>query len=314
MPTSAAAALGFDDATLRSRLAFFRIDERDLDRLRRLQPFARAVTDAIVTDFYEHLMSQPETREFLSDPELVERLKRKQTAYFHGLFAGRIDLAWVENSLRIGAAHSRLGVHPRWYIGAYSHYLDLVHTHLFARDVPIEESKADLAAIDKVMQFDASLAIDAYVAGHLDAHQRQQAAIRELSTPVIRVFDRVLLLPLVGTIDSHRAQQVMESVLERIGEEQAKVLLLDIAGVVVVDTQVADYLLKTTAAVRLLGAQTIITGISPQVARTIVELGVDLSGLHTRNKLSDGLELALATLGRQITLDPTPKVLGRTTA
>ena len=115
------------------------------------------------------------------------------------------------------------------------------------------------------------------------------------------MFDRVLLLPLVGTIDSHRAQQVMESVLERIGEEQAKVLLLDIAGVVVVDTQVADYLLKTTAAVRLLGAQTIITGISPQVARTIVELGVDLSGLHTRNKLSDGLELALATLGRQIT-------------
>jgi rsbT co-antagonist protein RsbR len=120
------------------------------------------------------------------------------------------------------------------------------------------------------------------------------------------VFDRVLLLPLVGTIDSHRAQQVMESVLERIGEEQAKVLLLDIAGVVVVDTQVADYLLKTTTAVRLLGAQTIITGISPQVARTIVELGVDLLGLHTQNKLSDGLELALRMMGREIS-DPASK-------
>lgn len=299
--SSAALALGFNESTLRSRLAFFRIEPDDLDRLTRLRPFAAAVTDRIVERFYAHLLSQPETREFLSDPELVQRLERKQRAYFLELFEGRVDLAYVDNRLRIGAVHSRLGVHPRWYIGACTHYLELVRTELFARDVPVETSRADLEVVEKVMQFDASLAIDAYIAGHLDAQQRQQAAIRELSTPVIRVYDRVLLLPLVGTIDSHRAQQVMESALERIGEEQAKVLLLDIAGVVVVDTQVADYLLKTTAAVRLLGAQTIITGISPQVARTIVELGVDLSALHTRNKLSDGLELALATVGRQIT-------------
>jgi rsbT co-antagonist protein RsbR len=298
--SSHAEGLGFNDATLRSRVAFFRIGPDDLARLVALRPFAHQVTDSIVGRFYEHLMSQPETREFLHDPELVSRLKRKQTAYFLELFGGRVDLGYVEDRLRVGVTHARLGVPPRWYIGAYSLYLDLVHGELFARGVAPEESRLDLAAIEKIMHFDASLAIDAYVAGHLDAQQRQQAAIRELSTPVIKVFDRVLLLPLVGTIDSHRAQQVMESVLERIGEEQAKVLLLDIAGVVVVDTQVADYLLKTTAAVRLLGAQTIITGISPQVARTIVELGVDLSGLHTRNKLSDGLELALATVGRQI--------------
>jgi rsbT co-antagonist protein RsbR len=299
--SSHAEALGFNEATLRSRVAFFRIEPDDIRRLTALRPFALAVTDRIVAKFYEHLLSQPETRDYLHDPELVERLKRKQTTYFLELFGGRVDLGYVEDRLRVGAVHARLGVAPRWYIGAYSLYLDLVHRELFARDVSIDESRADLVAIEKMMHFDASLAIDAYVAGHLDAQHRQQAAIRELSTPVIRVFDRVLLLPLVGTIDSYRAQQVMESVLERIGEEQAKVLLLDIAGVVVVDTQVADYLLKTTAAVRLLGAQTIITGISPQVARTIVELGVDLSGLHTRNKLSDGLELALATVGRAIT-------------
>jgi len=104
----------------------------------------------------------------------------------------------------------------------------------------------------------------------------------------------------IGTVDSHRAQEVMQQALIRISEEQARVLLLDIAGVAVVDTQVADHLLKMTAAVRLLGAQTVLTGISPMVARTMVELGVDVGTMHTRNALSDGLELALDLVGMKI--------------
>lgn len=292
--------LGFDEGVLRSRLAFYRLGEAEFARLAALRDFARAQTRDVVELFYEHLLSQPETRDYLDDRELIERLKRKQTAYFLEMFDGRIDLAYVDNRLRIGAVHHRLGVPPRWYIGAYSRYLDLVHGRLAARGGDPTETVADMTAIEKMMHFDAALAIDAYIAANMDAELRQQAAIRELSTPVIRVYDRVLMLPLVGTIDSLRAQQIMESVLARISEEQARVLILDIAGVAVVDTQVADYLLKTTAAVRLLGAKTILTGISPQVARTIVELGVNLSTLHTRNKLSDGLELALDLTGKRI--------------
>jgi rsbT co-antagonist protein RsbR len=291
--------LALDERSLSTRLAFFRIGPDTLVRLAALRPFAERVTADIVEQFYDHLLGQPETRDFLDDPEVIARLKRKQTAYFLELFAGRVDLAYARNRLRVGATHAELGVPPRWYIGAFAWYLQLVHRAL--RDEPgREDILADLGAVERMMHFDASLAIDAYIAGFVEAQQRQQAAIRELSTPVIRVYDRVLLLPLVGTVDSLRAQQVMESVLTRIGEEQARVLLLDIAGVAVVDTQVADYLLKTTAAVRLLGARTILTGISPQVARTIVELGVDLRTLYTRNTLADGLELALSLLGKQI--------------
>lgn len=290
-----------DDPAVQSRLEFFRLESDDLRRLANMRELAQRIVEGVVQKFYEHLLSQPETRDFLNDPELVARLKRKQTQYFLQMFQGRVDREYVNERLSVGATHARLGVHPRWYIGAFAHYLQLVHEELRARPgTTPEEVHRDLAAVEKLMHFDASLAIDAYIAQHLDAFHRQQAAIRELSSPVIRVFDRVLLLPLVGTIDSLRAQHVMESALVRVGEEQAKVLLLDIAGVAVVDTQVADYLLRTTAAVRLLGAQTVITGISPQVARTMVELGVDLSGLHTRNKLSDGLELALAIIGRQL--------------
>lgn len=105
----------------------------------------------------------------------------------------------------------------------------------------------------------------------------------------------------MGTIDSLRATQIMETVLTKVSEEQAKVLILDIAGVPVVDTKVADHLLKTTAAVRLLGAKTILTGISAQVARTIIQLGVDISSMETQSRLQDGIELALSMVGKAIT-------------
>jgi len=108
------------------------------------------------------------------------------------------------------------------------------------------------------------------------------------------------LLPIVGTIDSHRAQQIMETLLTRVVEEQAKAVIIDIQGVAVVDTKVADHLIKTTAAVRLLGAETILTGISAQVARTLVQIGVDVSSMHTRTRLADGVELALEMVGHQI--------------
>jgi rsbT co-antagonist protein RsbR len=289
------------EADLEARLAYFRITDEDLALLREMRSFAQEHTGAIVERFYEHLMSQPETRAFLDDRALVQRLKRTQTRYFLELFDGQIDLDYVERRLRIGAVHERLGVAPRWYIGAYGHYLSLVNERLQGVHHEPAEARRHIDIVEKVMHFDASLAMDAYIAAHLETVHRQQVAIRELSTPVIRVYDRVLMMPLVGTVDSLRAQQIMESVLLRLSEEQARVLILDIAGVAVVDTQVADYLLKTTAAVRLLGAKTILTGISPQVARTIVELGVNLSTLHTRNKLADGLALALDMVGKRIT-------------
>jgi rsbT co-antagonist protein RsbR len=117
---------------------------------------------------------------------------------------------------------------------------------------------------------------------------------------VIKVHDRILLLPIVGTVDTQRAHQIMETVLVQVVEQQAKVMILDIAGVPVVDTKVADHILKTTAAVQLLGAQTILTGISASVARTVVQLGVEITRMHTRAKLSEGIELALSIIGKKI--------------
>lgn len=292
--------LRIDDRELRARRAFYEITDEDLARLASLRAFGERNGAAIVDALYQLLLDQPESRTFFPDDSTVSHVKAKQRDYFLGLFEGRLDLAYVADRLRVGAVHERIGMPPKLYIGAYSRYLRLLFDRLLA-ELPVDEAHAAYRSLAKMVAFDQGLAIDTYIAANLNTVARHQAAIRELSTPVIRVHRRVLLLPLVGTVDSHRAAQIMETLLLRVVEEQARAVIVDIAGVPTVDTMVADHLLKTTEAVRLLGAETILTGISAQIARTVVQLGVDISTMHTRARLEDGIELALALLGRAIT-------------
>ena len=291
--------LKLDEAEVRARRIFCELADEDLRRLASLRPFAEKHTQDIVEEFYALLLSHDQTRKFFPDEATIRRVKRTQSEYFLGLFEGRCDLAYVEDRLRVGAVHERIGLAPKWYLGAYRKYLELLHAKL-AAELPPAEAAAAFRSVKKLVFFDITLAIDTYIAANIETIQRHQAALRELSTPVIRVHDRVLLLPLVGAIDSLRAQQIMDTVLLRIVEEKARCIIMDIAGVPVVDTKVADNLVKTTASVRLLGAQTILTGISAQVARTIVQLGVDISMMHTRSRLQEGIELALDLVGKTI--------------
>jgi rsbT co-antagonist protein RsbR len=130
---------------------------------------------------------------------------------------------------------------------------------------------------------------------------RQQQELMELSTPVVRLWEGVLAVPLIGTLDSARTQVVMENLLQRIMETGAPITIIDITGVPVVDTLVAQHLLKTVAAARLMGADCIISGIRPQIAQTIVHLGVDLSAVITKATLADAFILALKRVGFSVT-------------
>ncbi|BDM24937.1 MULTISPECIES: STAS domain-containing protein [Pseudomonas] len=127
--------------------------------------------------------------------------------------------------------------------------------------------------------------------------KRQQEELLELSTPVVKLWDGVLALPLIGTLDSQRSQTVMESLLQRIVDTGSEIAIIDITGVPTVDTLVAQHLLKTVTAIRLMGADCIISGVRPQIAQTIVHLGLDLGTLTTKANLADALKLALSRLG-----------------
>jgi rsbT co-antagonist protein RsbR len=129
---------------------------------------------------------------------------------------------------------------------------------------------------------------------------RQQQEMLELSTPVVKLWEGVLALPLIGTLDSARTQIVMETLLQRIVETGASIAIIDITGVPTVDTMTAQHLLKTVTATRLMGAECIISGIRPQIAQTIVHLGVDLGGVTTKATLADAFRVALSRTGRMV--------------
>lgn len=130
---------------------------------------------------------------------------------------------------------------------------------------------------------------------------RQQQELMELSTPVVRLWDEVLALPLIGTLDSARTQVVMENLLQQVVETGARIAIIDITGVPTVDTLVAQHLMKTVAATRLMGADCIISGIRPQIAQTIVHLGVNLNDIVTKATLADAFMIALQRLGATVT-------------
>ena len=160
-----------------------------------------------------------------------------------------------------------------------------------------EETWIATALIDEL----GMLTIKSFQETREDVINRQQQELLELSTPVVKLWDGILALPMIGTLDSNRTQIVMESLLQRIVETGAELAIIDITGVPTVDTQVAQHLLKTVTAIRLMGADCIISGVRPQIAQTIVHLGVDLQGVTTKSNLADALNLGLRKLGFVVT-------------
>jgi len=134
-----------------------------------------------------------------------------------------------------------------------------------------------------------------------DVIEAQKQAIQELSTPIIPVMDRIIVMPLVGNIDSERARNITRGLLAGIQEHRAKIVIMDITGVSIVDSEVANHLNKTIQAARLKGARSIVTGMSDAVAETIVDLGIDWSSVDTLNNLRTGLVVALSGMGIKLT-------------
>jgi rsbT co-antagonist protein RsbR len=146
----------------------------------------------------------------------------------------------------------------------------------------------------------ALITTEAFIATREELILRQQQELLELSTPVVKLWDGILALPVIGTLDSARTQVVMENLLQTVVSTNSKYAIIDITGVPTVDTLVAQHLLKTITAARLMGAECIISGVRPQIAQTIVHLGINLEEVVTKAKLADAFALALEKSGRTV--------------
>jgi rsbT co-antagonist protein RsbR len=172
----------------------------------------------------------------------------------------------------------------------------------------LEELRTDGAAVGEALWQTTELldslglfTTETYQKTREDIISRQQQELLELSTPVVRLWENIVALPLIGTLDSSRTQVVMQNLLDAIVETRSDFAIIDITGVPVVDTLVAQHLLKTVAAARLMGADCLISGIRPQIAQTIIHLGVDLTNVTTKATLADAFAVALKRSGQIVT-------------
>lgn len=292
------------------RIAFLGIDANDLASLRALHPVFVEQREVFLDRFYAHLMRFDGTRSKLPTAEVMTRARQGQATYMERMLLGGFDEAFFELSHRMGLRHQELGIEPRWVVGAWSMYLTC-WTEVLHGLFPDEPARLrTIQALQKVIMLAVQLGVDAYYSCTLDRVQAvvasQREAILELSTPVIEIWEGIMVLPLIGTIDSQRTRQIMDSLLHRVVETQTEFVILDLTGVAIVDTAVANHLMKTVEAAELLGTRCIVSGIRPAIAQTLVHLGIDLGHITTSQSLRTGLQQALRLRGVSLTQGAAP--------
>src|SRR5688572_3363645 len=289
------------DREVARRKQFLEFREEDSKTLSSLNQIAQRYADPVIEDLYKHFLSFEETRAFFQDPRVLERVKQLQKEYFLRLTEGDYGPEYVKNRLRIGTVHEHINLAPKWYLGAYNFYLRAVAARLleaFGKDS--QRAFSAFLSLMKLVFMDIGLAVDTYIYARESTMRKQQEAIRELSTPVLQIRERLLLLPIIGVIDTHRARLITDSLLRSIRDTRAKVVVMDVTGVATIDTKVANHLIQTVTAARLMGALVIVSGLSSDVAQALVGLGLDLGKLNTVGDLQGGIEEAERLLGYRV--------------
>jgi rsbT co-antagonist protein RsbR len=284
------------------RKDFLEFREEDVNNLIGINELAQRYADSVIEDFYKHLLSFEETRTFFRDPEVLKRVKNAQQQYFLRLTHGNYDLAYAQNRLLIGAVHERANLPMKAYLGMYNHYLRAVANRLSEayRSEPQRAWSAFLSLM-KLTFLDIGLAIDTYINSRERTIREQREAIQELPTPVLPFREGMLLVPIIGLIDSQRARALTEQLLGAVRDNRAKVVVIDITGVQAVDSRVANHMVQTVEAARLMGATAILAGVSPEIAQTMVTLGIDLGRMITVGDLQSGIERGEELLGYTVT-------------
>jgi rsbT co-antagonist protein RsbR len=276
------------------------ITETDLDTIREFAAQVQDEMPRVISEWYEWLRTQPEYEIFFPDDNTLARVKGMQGSYWEVFMEARIDEAYLDRRRRVGETHARIGLPLNTYFAGMNKFLELLSNIAIEREDNGDARFALSAALAKQMHLDTAIVVDTYNQMVEDTLTAQSKSLLEMSTPVTHIWDGILLLPIVGIIDSKRARDVMNATLEKIAESQARIFILDISGVGVVDTAVANHLIKISRATRLMGCECVISGVSPSIAQTIVDLGIDVGDVKTTSTMKDALATAFKQLGMEI--------------
>jgi len=295
--------MGLTQAAVEQRLRIVGLGAEDLQRIHGIRELVSSHLDQFTTAFFEYLQGLEEGRPLTGNRTLVERARVLQRQHLASMIGGDYGKSYAEQRLELAAVYSRLELPV--FLAAFHHLLRTVGSAIIQHfERSPEEGFENFMSLKKVAFFDIGLIVDGIVFERERVIRQQQDAIRELSTPVLQIRDRLLLLPIIGVIDTHRARLITENLLRSIRANRAKVVVADITGVATIDSRVANHLIQTVTAAKLMGATVVVTGLSAEVAQSLVALGIDLTKLNTVGDLQGGMEEAERLLGyRVVTAD-----------
>jgi rsbT co-antagonist protein RsbR len=293
------------DYDVERRRRLVNLEAIDLEHIAELRDDVLKHLDEHVDVFFNYLKEQPEADGLISSDDGLAEARRLKRDHLIAMVGGDYGREYVEKRINLGSVYSRAGVDARMFLGGFHVLLHSLGGRIMQQAKGPMPAFERLTSLKKVAFFDLGIIIDVLIADRESTIALQERAIRELSTPTLQIRDRLLILPIIGVLDSHRAQQLTEGLLHAIRANRARVVVMDVTGVATVDSKVANHLLQTIAAARLMGAEVIVTGLSADVAQSLVTLGVDLNKLNTVGDLQGGLEQAERVLGyKLVRLDP----------
>jgi rsbT co-antagonist protein RsbR len=301
LSTLRSSLISLTDAEIERRKIIVGLSAEDVIRIATLKELIARGGDRYTEDFFGYLADLREAPAMFGKREVLDEARRRKRAHLTAMAAAEYDRAYVEQRIVLAMLYSQHNLEPRAFLGAFHHLLRAIGADIMkasARNP--DDGFQTFASLQKVAFFDIGIITDVLMSERERTISQQQDAIRELSTPVLQVRDGLLILPIIGTIDSQRAKQLTDGLLRAIRANRARMVVMDITGVAAVDSKVANHLIQTVAAARLMGSTVIITGLSAEVAQALVALGVDLGKITTTGDLQGGLEEAERMLGYRI--------------
>jgi rsbT co-antagonist protein RsbR len=267
----------------------------------------------MTTGFFDTLRRLDGSSSLFNDQVAMTEAIRLKSQHLTAMISGDYGPEYFEQCVQLGTFYSKGGFDVVVFLRALHELVEHIGT-VIARHAAADpkDGAMAIAALQKLTFLEIGIVVDAWISERERVINFQQEAIRELSTPVLQVRNQLLILPLIGMIDSHRAMQITDSLLRSIRANRARVVVIDITGVAAVDTKVANHLLQAIAASQLMGTKVIVTGLSADVAQSLVGLGIDLSTVNSVGDLQGGLEEAERLLGyRTVRASDAPEVRDR---
>ena len=299
--TKSPRAVSTSDQDVEHRKRIVGLDEDDIARIVSLKDIIEPHIDHYTEEFFNRVAKIGGASALFAQRDALEDAKRRKREHLVAFLRGRYDREYIEQRIDLAALYSKHGLEARIFIGAYQHMMQSIANDVIQQPHNNPETAFQrLMSLAKVGYLDISIISDALIAERERTISLQQQAIRELSTPVLQIRDRLLILPIIGVLDSQRAKQLTSDLLGAIRTNRAKIVVMDITGVGAVDSRVANHLIQTVAAARLMGSTVIVTGLSAEVAQALVALGIDLGKIDTTSDLQAGLEQAERSLGYRV--------------